>query len=125
MADEGRERLMKSYSGSDFRARRRVEVDALYEMNEEWALPDFLKLIKDTADAIPEASRDNARVILGEYDNGTLKISFHRSETDDEYASRIRKTEAWADSEIAKERRTYEILSIKYGSAPPSVSDGE
>ncbi len=118
-------RLMKSYAGQACLNPRSVEEVPFQESTDTWPLPEFLKLLNEAVESIPETFRDRAEVELqGGYDESTwLKITYSRPETNNEFNVRVGKYAEYARRQIAeKERRDaseYQRLKAKFEGERP------
>lgn len=85
--------------------------------DEEWSIPEFLSLIREVTDKVPDEYRDAAKVELGGWGEewGYLTITYQRWETDAELAKRVSEREAYLASEAQREYNQYMALKRKYG----------
>ena len=113
--------LIRGYYGRLAFERRSITIEVFNEYGEtDWTLEEFLGAITAAVAKVPEALRATATVALeGDYEETTsLKISFERPETDQEYAERTRAMLSWATTRKAHteadERELYARLKAKY-----------
>ena len=100
---------------------------AQYEI-EDWPKEnalDYLAWFAAKIQSIPEEFRPSAKIVLDAYESygdadPQIKITYTRQETDAEVATREAEEERVRQSQIARERATYERLREKFSEPAPS-----
>lgn len=105
------------YAGRSFDKPQIVEHEVFLEYEGKWSIDDFLALISDASEAIPEDCRASANVEMHVpgYDGSTsLRITYTGPESADTVADRVRRCVKYVANHRAGERADYERLKKKF-----------